>query len=44
MEWCRGKDEEVPEEITEEAFAERIEISEVSISPDGEITTAGIAG
>ncbi len=37
-EWLEESDEEAPEEITEEVFAERIEISEVSISPDGSMS------
>lgn len=33
--WLADSDEEEPEEITQEAFAKRIEISEVSIETDG---------
>lgn len=37
-EWLEESDEEEPEEITEEVFAERMEISEVSVSPDGSLS------
>lgn len=34
-EWLADSDEEEPKEITQEAFAKRIEISEVSVETDG---------